>query len=91
VYNAYCDDAEKYKLAQELTAKFKREGYPVVDLSGARVSFGDGWGLVRPSSNLPQLVLRFEGRTPQRLQDIEQMFRQLLKSYPGVGTEWETG
>lgn len=91
VYNAYCDDAEKYRVSQELTAKFRTEGYQVIDLSGARVSFGDGWGLVRPSSNLPQLVLRFEARTPERLREIEDMFRQLLKTYPGVGTEWVTG
>jgi phosphomannomutase/phosphoglucomutase len=91
VYNAYCDDAEKYKVGQELTAKFKQDGYQVIELSGARVSFADGWGLVRPSSNLPQLVLRFEAKSPQRLQAIEEMFRERLKTYPGVGTKWETG
>jgi phosphomannomutase / phosphoglucomutase len=91
VYNAYCDDAEKYKISQELTAKFKKDGHRVIELSGARVTFDDGWGLVRPSSNLPQLVLRFEAKTPQRLSEIEEMFRNLLKTYPGIGTQWVTG
>ena len=60
-------------------------------LSGARVVFEDGWGLVRASSNLPQLVLRFEARSEQRLEEIEQMFRDILKQYPEIGSDWETG
>lgn len=91
VYNAFCPDEEKYKVAQQITDRLKAEGYRVIELSGARVEFGDGWGLVRASSNLPQLVLRFEGKTEQRLKEIEQMFRDILKEYPSVETEWETG
>lgn len=91
VYNAYCEDTEKYKIAQQLTERFKSEGYKVIELSGARVVFADGWGLVRPSSNLPQLVLRFEARTPERLEEIQEMFRGILATYPGVGTKWVTG
>jgi phosphomannomutase/phosphoglucomutase len=91
VYNAYCDDQEKYKVARELTERFKKEGYRVIEVSGARVVFPDGWGLVRASSNLPQLVLRFEARTPERLKEIETIFRELLKAYPSIGGKWETG
>jgi phosphomannomutase/phosphoglucomutase len=91
VYNVYCADDVKYKIAEKLTRRFKENGYKVIDLSGARVVFEDGWGLVRASSNLPQLVLRFEARSEARLEDLEQMFRNILKEYPEVGTEWETG
>lgn len=91
VYNAYCEDSEKYKIAGELTDEFKKQGYRVIDLSGARVIFDDGWGLVRASSNLPQLVLRFEAKSPQRLPEIEKMFREILERYPSVGKKWETG
>lgn len=91
VYNVHCSDEEKYKVSEQLTRWFKAEGYKVIDLSGARVIFEDGWGLVRPSSNLPELVMRFEARTESRLKEIEQMFRDLLKKYPSVGTDWQTG
>lgn len=91
VYNVHCSDEEKYKVSERLTQRFKSEGYNVIDLSGARVVFDDGWGLVRASSNLPELVLRFEARTEPRLKEIEQMFRDILKEYPDVGTEWQTG
>jgi phosphomannomutase/phosphoglucomutase len=91
VYNVHCPDSEKYKIASELTQQFKKKGDRVIDLSGARVIFNDGWGLVRASSNLPQLVLRFEAKSQERLQQIEDTFREMLKSYPGLGSKWETG
>ena len=91
VYNAYCADEEKYKIASELADEFKKKGYKVFDLSGARVTFDGGWGLVRASSNLPQLVLRFEARTEEKLPEIENLFREMLKKYPSVGSKWETG
>lgn len=91
VFNVPCSDGEKYKVAMAITQRLKSEGYSIIDLSGARVSFEDGWGLVRPSSNLPQLVLRFEARTKERLAEIQELFAQMLKTYPEVGSTWETG
>jgi phosphomannomutase/phosphoglucomutase len=91
VYNVHCADEDKYKVSEQLTRRFKASGYNVIDLSGARVVFDDGWGLVRASSNLPELVLRFEARSEPRLKEIEQMFRAILLEYPGVGKEWHTG
>lgn len=91
VLNAYCDDKEKYLVTEQLIKIFKEKGYNVIDLSGARVVFEDGWGLVRASSNLPQLVLRFEAKTEKRLYEIEQLFRNILREFPNVGDKWETG
>ena len=39
-------------------------------MDGARVLFGDGWGLIRASNTQPILVARFEARTQQRLDEI---------------------
>ena len=91
VWNVHCDDKEKYGISDQLTQVFKDRGYKVIDLNGARVVFEDGWGLVRASSNLPALVLRFEAKTKDRLREIEQLFRDVLKETPGVGAQWETG
>jgi phosphomannomutase / phosphoglucomutase len=91
VFNVHCSDEEKYKVVDELVQNFKVQRYNVIDLNGARVVFDDGWGLVRASSNLPQLVLRFEARSESRLGEIEQMFRGVLGQYDSVGDKWETG
>jgi phosphomannomutase/phosphoglucomutase len=48
-----------------------RQGHEVIDVDGARVLFGDGWGLIRASNTQPILVTRFEARTPARLAQIQ--------------------
>ncbi|MDP2664893.1 MAG: phosphomannomutase/phosphoglucomutase, partial [bacterium] len=88
-WHAPCPDEKKYEVVEALTKEFKKE-YEVIDINGARVVFEDGWGLVRASSNVPALVLRFEAKTEQRLKEIEQLFRKKLEQYPFVGKEWES-
>lgn len=92
---AACKDEVKYDIVAELVQTFKAEGYQVVtfeDLKlGGRIEFDYGWGLVRASSNLPALVLRFEAQTPSQLTQIEQMMRDRLRKYPEVSQEWENG
>ena len=87
--NVKCADEVKYEVVKRLTAELKRDFDRVVDINGARVIFEDGWGLVRASSNLPELVLRFEARTPQRLAEIKKTFRGYLGRYPEVDSHWE--
>jgi phosphomannomutase/phosphoglucomutase len=84
-----CADEVKYQVVEKLTADLKRDFKRVVDINGARVIFDDGWGLVRASSNLPELVLRFEARTPERLSEIKQTFRRYLEKYPEADRHWE--
>ena len=83
-------DENKYRIVEELSAQFKADGYRIVDINGARVYVGDGWGLVRASSNTPTLVLRFEAKTEETLKRIEDLFRQRLGAFAGVSKEWDT-
>ena len=87
--NVKCADEVKYDVVQRLTAQFKRDFDRVIDINGARVVLEDGWALVRASSNLPELVLRFEARTPQRLEEIKRRFRSYLEQYPEIDRHWE--
>lgn len=54
-----CPDTLKFKVAERVRERLKRD-YPVNEVDGVRVSFADGWGLVRASNTQPALVLRFE-------------------------------
>ena len=65
-----CPEALKFRLVTATIEHFKALGHRVIDVDGARVEFGDGWGLVRASNTQPILVLRFEAQTPQRLAHI---------------------
>jgi len=87
--HADCADEVKYGVVDRLVAEMKREFGPRVnDVNGARVTFDDGWGLVRASSNLPELVLVFEGRTREALGRIKSLFRERLARHPEIGAHW---
>lgn len=84
---APCADEVKERVVAQLVAEFQKEfgKDKVITIDGARVNFGDGWGLVRTSSNLPELVLVFEAKTVERMQEIKELFRTRLRKYPEVG------
>lgn len=64
-----CPDDQKFDVVRRVAEHFrgKRE---LVEVDGARVLYGDGWGLVRASNTQPVLVLRFEAQTEARLAEI---------------------
>lgn len=78
-----CPDEDKFHVVEQLTNDFKKE-FKVIDVDGARVEFGDGWGLVRVSNTQPILVLRFEAKTEGRLNEIRDLFRERLSKFPAV-------
>lgn len=65
-----CPDAVKFGVVEAVRAHYRAAGKPVVDIDGARISFGTAsdpaWGLVRASNTGPVLVLRFEATSPER-------------------------
>lgn len=86
----HCGDEVKYGIVDELTAKLKRD-FPgkVCDINGARVKFDCGWGLVRASSNLPELVLIFEADTKENMLKIHDLFKSYTRAYPEISDKWE--
>jgi phosphomannomutase/phosphoglucomutase len=63
------EESRKFQIVEEAVRHF-RKTHEVVDVDGARVLFGDGWGLIRASNTQPVLVTRYEARTEQRLAAI---------------------
>lgn len=78
-----CADDEKFDVVKDLVSYFK-SNYETIDIDGARVMFGDGWGLVRASNTQPVLVLRFEAKTKERLDEIVEIFKKKLGEYKAV-------
>lgn len=75
------DDDEKFVLMQRLIdqADFA-DAKEIVTLDGLRVSFEDGWGLVRPSNTSACLIFRFEALNEAMLAKIQQIFRTWIHS-----------
>jgi phosphomannomutase / phosphoglucomutase len=71
-------EEEKFGIVEEAVKHFSRE-HEVIGVDGARVLFGDGWGLVRASNTEPVLVARFEARTEERLKEIRATMEDWLR------------
>jgi phosphomannomutase/phosphoglucomutase len=78
-----CPDERKFEVVRELTAAFKARR-EVLDIDGMRVSFPDGWGLLRASNTQPVLVLRFEANSPEGLVRIRDEIVGALAQFPFV-------
>ena len=70
---------QKVGLVEAAIAHFGAR-YPVVDVDGARVLFGDGWALLRASNTQPVVVARFEARTLERMQAIRTEVEEWLRA-----------
>lgn len=64
-----CDDHTKFDVVAKATAHYGAK-YPVVTIDGARIDFGDGWGLIRASNTQPVIVLRAEAESEAALARI---------------------
>ena len=74
-------DEEKFELMQKLTAQAQFEDVKeIITIDGLRISFNDGWGLVRPSNTTPCLILRFEAINEAMLAKIQQLFKDWMLS-----------
>lgn len=73
-----CPDEIKFKVVDrvknEYTAKYK-----CITVDGVRVQFADGWGLVRASNTQPVLVLRFEAKSEEKVNELQTMMEASVK------------
>ncbi len=60
-----CPDELKFSVVKRVLEHYRGK-HPVSEVDGARVNFGDGWGLVRASNTQAVLVLRFEANSEAR-------------------------
>jgi phosphomannomutase / phosphoglucomutase len=74
-----CPDDRKFAIVDDAVKHFSRH-HDVIGVDGARVLFGDGWGLIRASNTQPVLVVRFEARSEQRLAEIRAEMEGWLRS-----------
>ncbi len=72
-------DDQKFAIVERAVKHFSafRE---VNGIDGARVSYGDGWGLIRASNTQPILVTRFEAKTAERLREIRDEMEGWIRS-----------
>ncbi len=76
-----CEDKRKHDVVHKVCDEFKAEGYDVTDIDGARITFADGWGLIRASNTTPVLVTRYEAVSQERVEEIKQLIESKVKKW----------
>ncbi|MEJ5227798.1 phosphomannomutase/phosphoglucomutase [Thermodesulfovibrio sp.] len=71
-----CPEHKKDEIIEKAKEHFKDCSCCFID--GVRVSFKNGWALIRPSNTQPVLVLRFEADTEENLREIQREFIRKL-------------
>jgi phosphomannomutase / phosphoglucomutase len=71
------DERKKWEVVERALEHFRKD-HEVIDVDGARVLFGDGWGLLRTSNTQPVIVARFEARSQERLEEIQETMEAWL-------------
>lgn len=86
---AHCGDRVKYEIVQRVTDHFRADPAvkDMITINGVRFSLADGsWGLVRASSNKPELVVVCESPVSRgRMMEVVGVVRSHLATYPEVG------
>jgi phosphomannomutase/phosphoglucomutase len=74
------NDQIKFEIAEKAKMYFSQH-HEVIDVDGVRILFADGWGLVRASNTQPVIVLRFEAKTQERLEEHKNYVINKLKEF----------
>jgi phosphomannomutase/phosphoglucomutase len=99
----HCADEIKYRVVDDVVKHFEAAqargervtGQPIRDLvtvNGVRVTVEDGtWGLVRASSNKPELVVVVESPVSEgRMRDMFKAVDAVIRTHPEVGAYNQT-
>ena len=72
-------DELKFELVSKVEECCKDKDYEILLVDGVKVFFKDGSALVRASNTGPNLTLRFEAKTKERLEIIKNEFMDLIE------------
>lgn len=72
-------EAKKQSIVAALKRQFASGPFKINDIDGVRISFDDGFALVRASNTQPVLVLRFESTTQKGFDRIQKMMEDAYK------------
>jgi phosphomannomutase/phosphoglucomutase len=72
-----CPDEAKFALVDRVKEAF-RKTHRIIDVDGVRVLFDQGWGLVRASNTQPVIVLRFEAKNQELLDQYRREIEEVI-------------
>lgn len=72
------EDEKKKEIIENVKKYCDEHNYNYITIDGVKVLFDDGWALMRKSNTSPQITMRCEATTENRLKEIEKEFTDLV-------------
>lgn len=83
IHLVFNDDQSKFEMFNTIQELFKEADH-VNRIDGIRISYEDGWGLIRPSNTQTVIVTRYEGKTKSALSRIKnEIESQIFRVFQG--------
>lgn len=79
-------DDNKFDVVEKVKKYALDKNYECNSIDGVRVTFDDGWALIRASNTGPNLTVRFESESMERLKEIESEFKNKINEFTFSGT-----
>ena len=74
-------DEKKFEIVEKVKEYCIEKNYKILAIDGVRVTFDNGWALVRASNTGPNLTIRFEAKDNETLERIQEEFMSLVNEY----------
>lgn len=71
----------KFDIVEKIKNYAINKDYNIITIDGVRVEFEDSWALVRASNTGPNITVRFEAKTKERLEELQKEFIEQLNMY----------
>lgn len=73
-------DENKFQIVEDILSYAKEHLYEIIDIDGVRATKDGAWALVRASNTGPNLTVRFEAPTEEKLKEIQTEFMNVIES-----------
>ncbi len=73
-------DDKKFLLVEKIKEYASKKGYDMTTIDGVRVNFDYGWALVRASNTGPNITMRFEANSKEKLKNLQDEFTDLINN-----------
>lgn len=75
------EDSKKFEIVLKMEEYSKSKGYNYITIDGVKTKFDDGFALVRASNTGPNITMRFEATTEERLKELQEEFTNELNKH----------
>ncbi len=75
------DDSIKFNVVEQIKNYAKIENYPINDIDGVRITYTNGWVLVRASNTGPNLTFRAEATSEEGVLALQNIYLPMIEKF----------